>query len=195
MPNPHPNTPVPNSASSPAPSHEPGLASDSGPSAWLRRYSHLIKPQGMVLDIAAGNGRNTRWLAEQGFKVEAVDRDTAALDSMQAIANITPRQADLENGDWPYSGRQFDAIVVCRYLHRPLLPLLASSLSPQGILVYETYMQGHEIYGHPRNPDFLLVSNELLTAFSSDLEILAFEQGLLEQSPPAMLQRICAIQA
>ncbi len=132
--------------------------------------------------------------------VEAVDRDELALESMLEIANITIRQADLENAGWPYSGQQFDAIVVCRYLHRPLLPLLASSLTPSGVLIYETYMQGHENYGRPRNPDFLLEPNELLTAFvhagfDSELEIMAFEQGLLEQSPPAMLQRICAIKA
>jgi SAM-dependent methyltransferase len=180
-------------------SHSPAIAQNTpepgASSVWLRRFSRLITPQGKVLDVAAGKGRNARWLAAQGFRVEGVDRDAAALDSMQGIANITTRQADLENAGWPYGGQRFDAIIVCRYLHRPLLPLLASSLAPRGILIYETYMQGHENYGRPRNPDFLLMSNELLAAFESSLEIVDFEQGLLEQSPPAMLQRICAIKA
>jgi len=37
-----------------------------------------------------------------------------------------------------YAGRQFDAIVVTHYLHRPLLPLLAAALAPGGLLIYET---------------------------------------------------------
>lgn len=163
------------------------------PSTWVCRFASLIKPHGRVLDLACGTGRNTRWLAEQGWQVEAVDRDAAALASMQGLTNITTRQADLENAAWPYTGQMFDAIVVCRYLHRPLLPLLANSLTTQGILIYETFMQGHEVYGRPQNPDFLLKSNELLQVFMPDLTIIAFEQGKLEQSPPAVLQRICAL--
>jgi SAM-dependent methyltransferase len=158
----------------------------------MREFSHLIKLQGKVLDVAAGKGRNARWLAQQGFRVEAVDRDIAALESMQGIANITIHESDLENADWPYAVREFDAIVVCRYLYRPLLPYLVSSLASGGVLIYETYMQGHEAYGRPHNPDFLLKPDELLTRFGNDLKTLAFEQGLLEKSPPAVLQRICA---
>ena len=163
------------------------------PSAWVCRFASLIKPHGRVLDLACGTGRNTLWLAGQGWQVEAVDRDAASLAPLQGLANITTRQADLENAAWPYTGQMFDAIVVCRYLHRPLLPLLADSLTTQGILIYETFMQGHELYGRPQNPDFLLKSNELLQAFMPDLTIIAFEQGKLEQSPPAVLQRICAL--
>lgn len=31
-------------------------------SAWLMRFAGLIKPEGRVLEIACGNGRNTRFL-------------------------------------------------------------------------------------------------------------------------------------
>jgi SAM-dependent methyltransferase len=166
---------------------------DSQASPWLCRHAQHIRPQGRVLDVAAGTGRNARWLAQQGFKVEAVDYNAEALSSMHGIARITTRIADLENSAWPYAGQKFNAIVVCRYLHRPLLPLLTANLMTQGVLIYETFMRGHEAYGRPQNPDFLLRSNELLHVFSTDLTIIAFEQGKLEQTPPAIMQRICAI--
>ncbi|CAG0965937.1 demethylmenaquinone methyltransferase / 2-methoxy-6-polyprenyl-1,4-benzoquinol methylase [Methylophilaceae bacterium] len=165
------------------------------PSGWLSEHAHLIKPSGRVLDVAAGSGRNARWLARQGFRVEAVDRDRQALESMKGVENINCRLADIENGAWPYAGQQFDAIVVCRYLHRPLFSSFSDNLTPGGILVYETFMQGHEAYGRPANPDFLLRPGELLEVFQGRFEIVAFEQGYQETPKPSMMQRICAVKA
>lgn len=124
--------------------------------------------------------------------MEAVDRDVAALRTMQGIPGINTRIADLENGDWPYQGRKFDAIVVCRYLHRPLLPFLPQSLEADGVLIYETFMQGHEAYGRPQNPDFLLKPSELLQTLMPALIPVAFEQGFSD-TDKAVLQRICAV--
>ena len=43
------------------------VASDPA-SAWLMRFAGLIKPEGRVLEIACGNGRNTRFLKLCGFR-------------------------------------------------------------------------------------------------------------------------------
>jgi len=161
------------------------------PSPWITRHAPLIAAGGEVLDIACGSGRNARWLAAQGFRVTAVDRDANALAAMGGVPGITAVEADLENAPWPLPGRRFDGIVVCRYLHRPLLPVLAGSLTPGGILLYETFMQGQELIGRPRNPDFLLLPDELLQAFAT-LQTLAFEQGCFEEPDSAMMQRIFA---
>ena len=163
------------------------------PSAWMRRFAPLIPRGGRVLDLASGSGRNARWLAAQGWQVEAVDRDAAALAAMHGLANIVTRQADLEQGPWPYGAEQFDAIVVCRYLHRPLLPLLAASLSPNGVLIYETFMRGQEKIGRPQRPEFLLWPNELLVSFGTGLILVAFEQGVDASAQPAVVQRICLV--
>lgn len=162
------------------------------PSAWLMTHAQHIKPAGQVLDVAAGSGRNARWLAQQGFSVEAVDRDAEALASMKGVDNIHLRLADIENDAWPYAGQQFDAIVVCRYLHRPLFLALSESLKAGGVMIYETFMQGHEAYGRPTNPDFLLKQDELLQVFSPSMEIIAFEQGFETSPKAAMMQRLCA---
>jgi len=53
--------------------------SSQAPSAWVERFMPLIRPGGLVLDLAAGNGRHSRILIESGFAVRAVDRDISAL--------------------------------------------------------------------------------------------------------------------
>lgn len=165
---------------------------ETKPSAWVERHASLIPPQGRVLDVAAGSGRNARWLAARGWQVDAVDKDQAALASMHNSPGIRTRIADIENGPWPYSELKFDGIVVCRYLHRPLFPALIDSLAPDGILIYETFMLGHEAYGRPKNPDYLLRPNELLDIFAPSLIPVAFEQGF-DPSQQAVVQRICLI--
>jgi SAM-dependent methyltransferase len=162
------------------------------PSPWLVAHADKIKTGGRILDLACGNGRNARWLAAQGWQVEAVDRDQAALDAMHVLPRIQTTCADLENGSWPYQDQRFDGIVVCRYLHRPLLDRLAEHLHPQGILIYETFMVGHAQFGRPTNPDFLLRPDELLDCYRDKLNILAFEQGRFELPKPSMQQRLCA---
>ena len=88
---------------------------------------------------------------------------TEALASA-AGAGITTMEYDLEaeGAAWPFEAGRFSVIVVTNYLHRPLFPQLARSLRPDGILIYETFAQGNQIYGKPSNPDFLLAPGELL---------------------------------
>lgn len=167
----------------------------SAPSQWVVSHSRRIVPAGLVLDLACGSGRHAIWLAKQGYCVEAVDRDASLLSGMAGIPNIHLTTADLESGAWPYTAQQFDGIVVSRYLHRPLLHRLAESLKSGGVLIYETFMLGNERYGKPSHPDFLLQADELLTTFSSWLDIVAFEQGEEQVPKPAVMQRLCAVKA
>jgi SAM-dependent methyltransferase len=163
-----------------------GSVPDLKPSAWVVRWSALVE-RGPVLDVASGAGRHAMFFAERGFEVIAVDREP------QKIQGVEVTQADLEDGSpWPLGERRFAAIVVTNYLHRPLLPRLAESLAPGGVLVYETFMAGNERYGKPSNPEFLLRAGELLEAFR-DLTVVAFEQGNVARPKPAMVQRLCAL--
>jgi len=174
----------------------PAEDADAAVSPWLARFAAAIRAGGEVLDLAAGSGRNARWLAARGYRVEAVDRDAAALAALAGIAGVSVRVADLEHGGWPYAGRRFDGIVVSRYLHRPLLPLIEGALASGGVLIYETFMVGNERFGRPANPDFLLRSQELLDlARAAGLRVVACEEGEVALPRPAMLQRLCAVAA
>lgn len=163
------------------------------PSPWIVKYVPLIAKEGRVLDLACGNGRHAIWLAGQGYRVDAIDRDAQALSSMLGVDNINASIVELEAGRWPDSDQRYDGLIVSRYLYRPLLPTLAEMLNPGGVLIYETFMAGNERYGKPSNPDFLLLPNELLEVYSPVLNIIAFEQGEQKTPRPAVMQRICAV--
>jgi SAM-dependent methyltransferase len=155
------------------------------------RFLPLIRRGGRVLDLAAGGGRHTRLLIDRGYTVHAIDRDITALIPL-AGPRCTVEAIDLETGDSRRPEGLYDGIIVVKYLHRPLLPAIASALAPGGALIYETFALGNERFGRPRNPDFLLRPGELLEAFS-DLTIVAFEQGEIALPSPAVIQRIAAV--
>ena len=162
-------------------------------SPWVQRWASLA-PTGTVLDLACGGGRHARHFAARGHPVLALDRDPGAL--LEAAGQgITTLQCDLEDGaaPWPFEAGRFAAIVVTNYLHRPLLAMLARSLAPDGILIYETFSVGNELLGKPSNPDFLLAEGELLVhAARHSLRVIAFEDGYIDLPKPAMVQRLCA---
>jgi len=161
------------------------------PSTWVNRFLPLIKPGGLVLDLAAGGGRHVRLLRDRGFVVCAVDRDTSALLTF-AGPGCEVQETDIETAEpWPL-GHDYDGIIVTNYLHRPLLPAIGRAVAPGGVLIYETFSRGNERFGLPRNPDFLLCPGELLKAFAM-LTIVAFEQGEVSIPRPAVIQRLTAV--
>jgi myo-inositol-1(or 4)-monophosphatase len=160
----------------------------STPSPWVVRFADLVPKGAAVLDVAAGSGRHARLFVERGHRVVAVDRDVREL---RPHAHLEVVEADLENGSpWPLGTRRFGAIVVTNYLHRPLLPLLVERLEPGGVLVYETFARGHERFGKPSNPDFLLERGELLRAVAGKLRVIAFEDATLADR---VVQRMVAV--
>jgi len=174
-------------------------------SPWIQRFSHLLPEPGCVLDLAAGGGRHSRWLLEDGHHVLAIDRDINALKTLRAdmasgMANESRLdfeiiQADLEDGSaWPLKGREFKAVIVVNYLFRPLFPHLVRSLAPNGLLLYDTFAVGQEVFGRPTNPDFLLRPGELLEVAAGQLEVIAFEHGEITSADgPSVKQRMAAI--
>src|SRR5262249_51148736 len=149
-----------------------------------------------VLDVACGQGRHVRWLAAAGHRVTAVDRDATLLASLSTLAGVETVAADLEAGPWPLPGIRFDAVLVTNYLWRALFPALRAAVAPGGLLVYETFAQGHEAIGRPRRPEFLLRPGELLEVVSGEeWHVIAFEQGRLQAGsggPEREVQRIVA---
>ena len=169
-------------------------------SHWVQRWSHLVRPQGVVLDVACGRGRHAHWFYQRNHALVLVDISQEAIDSIAKTIPLPSSKCeavvtDIENGPWPFTGRQFDAVVVTNYLWRALMPKLLASLAPGGVLIYETFTQGNETVGKPSRPDFLLRTGELLEV-CSDLRIVAFEDGFhagTEGQSPRFVQRITAV--
>jgi SAM-dependent methyltransferase len=165
------------------------------PSPWVLRFAALIPPGGTVLDVAAGHGRHTRVLQVLGFKVVAVDVDVSGLADLADDPNIEVKAYDLEAQPWPFAGGGFDGIVVANYLHRPHFANYIDALAEEGVLIIETFGQGNELLGRPRNPDFLLKTGELYDAFAGPLHVVAYEHGAEQEPRPAVRQRVCAVKA
>ena len=165
------------------------------PSPWVTRWAHLVRPEGRVLDLAAGSGRHGRLFLTQGHAVTFVDINIQPLADLHEQPRATLIEADLEDGSpWPLANRTYDAVIVVNYLHRTLFERLIDSLAPGGVLIYETFARGNEAYSSPRNPDHLLKSGELLELARGRLQIVAYEHGLAQAGDiPGVKQRLCAV--
>jgi len=154
--------------------------------------------RGAVVDLACGRGRHALALARAGIPVVGLDRDGAALVALRAAARslpapVHPLRADLEGAPAPpLRPGCCGALLVFRYLHRPLAPALARLLAPGGLLLYETFTIHQRSLGQgPRNPDFLLEPGELAQLFP-ELELLHSWEGTLPGPRPAAVARLAA---
>ena len=154
------------------------------PAPFVRELLPLL-PLGPALDLACGTGRHALLLAERGQAVTAVDSSAVALEIVERRARaahlavkrierasqITARahgihlwQADLENVNLP--AEAFSLLVCVNYLQRSLFSQMERALIPGGVLLFETFTVAQlEFSGGPRNPEYLLESGELRTAF------------------------------
>jgi len=162
------------------------------PAEWVTRFAGRVPPGGAVLDLACGGGRNGRHFLERGHRVAFLDKDISALADLAGCADAEIMALDLETAEgWPLGSRQFDGVVVTNYLWRPILPDIVAAVAPGGILIYETFAEGNEAFGRPRNPDFLLRAGELLEAVRGKLQFVAYGQCIQENK--RVVQHIAAV--
>lgn len=164
--------------------HARGHGEDA-PSSFLREVldnhqAWTIEP-GRALDIATGKGRNAVFLATKGFRVDAMDISTVALEGARKMARVKALdvnfiEADLENAELPEN--TYDLIVNFNFLDRGLIPKMKAALKPGGYIVFETFLIDQKELGHPRNPAFLLSHNELLDLFRG-FRVLYYREGKL----------------
>ena len=63
----------------------PSCMWSAGPNVFVEQVLSSVTP-GLALDVAAGEGRNAIWLAEQGWSVTAADFSEVAVERMREIA-------------------------------------------------------------------------------------------------------------
>ncbi len=151
------------------------------------KYAQLISGNKNVkkeplkgLDLACGAGRDSIFMAVDGWDMTAVDYMPSALSRVNSLADnnqckVKTIELDLEktklNDDqspFPVTWQgYYDLVIVSRYLHRPLLRYIDELLKPGGFIVYQTFLEGCERFGSPKNPRYLLKYGELANVFSS----------------------------
>jgi SAM-dependent methyltransferase len=169
------------------------------PAELLVAFTPLFRPDvlpGPVLDLASGEGQNGIYLALRGLDVTCCDLSQQALHragvrAKEQGAVIRTWQVDLEQPEVnPLPENHYGAILVFRYLHRPLIPCIRKSLRSSGILLYETFTLDQRQFGRPRRLEHLLERGEL-RSFFGDWEILHDFEGVLKDPPRAVAQLVC----
>jgi SAM-dependent methyltransferase len=169
------------------------------PDSLLREHLSLLTEEslnGPILDLACGDGHNGLFLASRGLSVILIDKSEEKLQLAETVAKkhgvtIKIRQMDLEkDGANPLEPDYFGAVLVFRYLHRPLIPSIKKTLRNRGFLIYETFTISHTVFDKPHNPDFLLKAGELLAWFK-DWEIVYHFEGIVENPKRAIAQIVC----
>jgi tellurite methyltransferase len=156
---------------------------------WLPRLTLRGGTPG-ALDIASGSGRNSVYLARQGWHVCAVDISEVALAQVAATAkdeslDINCVQRDLEAGE-PRVGElrsegPFDLALVIRYTNLPLVSRLTEVLVPGGYLLVECHLitdPGADVVG-PSDQRFRVAPGELRSAVPG-LEVIEYHEGIVE---------------
>lgn len=156
---------------------------------WNKRYLEFPMPDkvsnileryideanvGQAIDIACGVGRNTHYVADKGFLVDAVDISDYALGKIKNSSTITKIEADLDK--YNITPKKYDLIINTNYLNRRLVSQMKDALKDGGIVVFETFIVAHGDYNHETmNLDYLLRKNELLHSFIG-LDIIYYEE-------------------
>lgn len=135
-----------------------------------------------------GRGRNSVYLASQGFQVEGIDNSQEAIESALKLARekkveLTTHLVDLKK-DFFIEEESYNVIVCFNFLQRSLISHMKKGLYPDGIIVYETYIIDQAQFGRPTNPDYLLKHNELLNFFR-DFRCLRYYEGVIEKRKAA----------
>ncbi|MBU0971154.1 MAG: class I SAM-dependent methyltransferase [Proteobacteria bacterium] len=142
------------------------------PSGLLESFYGLAFPK-KALDIACGNGRNSLFLAQKGFEVDAIDISQVATAQLaQQDPGIKVICRDLDK--WTIPENRYGLILNVRFLDQRLFPMILRGLKSGGILIFESFLG-------KKNQAYCLESNELLHAFIS-CKIVYYEEKKIEGS-------------
>ncbi|MBA6231621.1 MULTISPECIES: methyltransferase domain-containing protein [unclassified Colwellia] len=140
-----------------------------------------------ILDLACGNGRNGLFCLEKNLIVTFADINEESLGYVkQTISRDADKyqstlatfwRVDFEQAfSQPLAEKSYRAVMVFRYLHRPLIEQIKAAVIPNGLVIYETFTLGQAELGRPKNPNFLLKVGELAEHFS-DWKIIHYFEG------------------
>ena len=162
----------------------------------------LISPlaPGAALDLGAGEGRNSLWLARRSWDVVAVDASDVALDRLRTSATEGGLSVETVCEDASdYLSRAADRhssfdLVVVAYLHPPsaeraqLLALAEERVTPGGHLFVVAHHRDSLGRVGPPDPDRLYVEADLEPVENEGFRILRLERrsGMSDVTEPGV---------
>jgi SAM-dependent methyltransferase len=182
---------------------EEGWAFGTEPNDFLKQQAPRI-PEGRVLCLGEGEGRNSVYLAELGYEVVGVDRSQVGLDKAQALARergvfvetvvSSIEDFDLKEGEWQG--------IVSIFFHLPpdlrsrVHRAVVQGLAPGGVLILEAYTPGQAARGTggPSDPDRLMTLDLLHDELDGLETVVAQEaerdvrEGRMHHGPGSVVQ-------
>jgi SAM-dependent methyltransferase len=133
--------------------------------------------KGHALALADGEGRNSVWLAQQGFTVDAFDFSAPAIAKAQALAakhqvNVNFACSDWQSFDWPTAHYDLVAGIFFQFAtpdeRSELFQKIKDCLKPGGVLVIQGYGKNQLTYktGGPDKLEHLYDEDLLRQAFA-----------------------------
>ena len=164
-------------------------ADSLNPPLWLEKFDGRIPRGGPALDIAAGEGRLSVWLASRGLKVTAVDISAVGLrlakrSAMTRGLSIETLVADLETDPLPLG--PFQVITCFKYWQPELFPTIQARLNSGGLFLGEVAtIQNLERHDHPSLR--FLAKPGGLRELCSPLKILYYWEGWFDNQALARI--------
>lgn len=148
------------------------------PNEFLVEMAKGRKP-GTALDVGMGQGRNSIWLAQQGWDVTGFDPAEKAVALAQETArklgvHFTAEVKRME--DFDFGERRWDLILLCYVGGRDMTDVLQRALKPGGVLIIEAFhrdaTKGRSIGG-----DVVFDTGEL-PALYPQLRVVRYEESM-----------------
>lgn len=156
------------------------------PNTFLKEHKHAI-PKGNVLSLAEGEGRNAVFLAQQGYRVTAIDGSIVGIDKARRLADKMGVTVNFIHGDLAdvdIGVNRWDAVVsvFCPLppsIRRPLYQKVEKGLKKGGVFILEAYRPEQLAYG---------------TGGGSDIEVMQSASTLRAELPRLAFSHLCELE-
>lgn len=147
------------------------------PSPLIKEWLSILEAQQMVshglrvVDLGCGGGRDAVYLALHGCQVTGIEHQLAVLERAENLAKHSKVKIDFKACDVTLEAcfspePLWDLVVSIRFLNRSLFPTIRKAIKPGGWIVFQAFSAGCEEFGSPKNPNFILQSDELKEVFA-----------------------------
>lgn len=125
-----------------------GLLFGAEPNAWLRDHVDVWPKGARILSVADGEGRNSVWLARQGYSVHAFDISDVGVQKARELASsagvdVKFDVASCEDYAWPEAAFDGVAAIFIQFADPELRALIfrriVAALKPGGLLLLQGY--------------------------------------------------------
>ncbi|WP_199919442.1 class I SAM-dependent methyltransferase [Helicobacter enhydrae] len=136
--------------------------------AFLPKFLDSL-PSHNAIDIACGNGRNSKFLAQHGLICDSLDISEVALANLENIKNINALCVDLDT--YTPTSDTYGLALNFYFLNRNLFPSIIQSLKSGGVLMLETFVKEEDGSNDSEIPDEKILNHNELEHIFADFTI------------------------